>query len=100
MNVKKYEDRFEVLYTYSKEYSYLADTHTAVALAAAEKYKGEGAMVVLSTANPYKFPRVVLDALGEAAPESDFDAIHQLELLSEIPACCYPDEYAQRGRFQ
>ena len=43
-------------------------------------------MVVLSTANPYKFPRVVLDALGEAAPESDFDAIHQLELLSDIPA--------------
>ena len=76
----------EMIGRYSKEYCYLADTHTAVALAAAEKYKGEGAMVVLSTANPYKFPRVVLDALGEAAPESDFDAIHQLELLSDIPA--------------
>ena len=29
-------------------------------------------MVVLSTASPFKFPRDVLAALGETAPESDF----------------------------
>ena len=36
-------------------------------------------MVVLSTASPFKFPRSVLQALGEAAPDNDFEAITVLE---------------------
>ena len=35
-------------------------------------------MVVLSTASPFKFPRDVLAALGETAPESDFAAMAAL----------------------
>ncbi len=76
----------EVIGRYSKAHSYLADTHTAVALGVAEKFKREEPMVVLSTANPHKFPKVVLAALEKDAPESDFDAIQELELLSGITA--------------
>jgi len=36
-------------------------------------------MVVLSTASPFKFPRSVLEALGHAAPDNDFEAMSALE---------------------
>ena len=59
---------------------YLCDTHTAVAFHVARAQKREGVpMVVLSTASPFKFPRSVLAALGEAAPENDFEAMQALE---------------------
>ncbi|WP_294569009.1 threonine synthase [uncultured Subdoligranulum sp.] len=54
---------------------YLCDTHTAVAFCVAENNRSEAPMVVLSTASPFKFPRDVLAALGEQAPESDFAAM-------------------------
>ena len=63
-----------------KEYGYLCDTHTAVAFHVAAQKKREGVpMVVLSTASPFKFPRSVLTALGQSAPENDFEAMQQLE---------------------
>ena len=59
---------------------YLCDTHTAVAFHVADQHKREGVpMVVLSTASPFKFPRSVLEALGEAAPANDFEAMRALE---------------------
>ena len=59
---------------------YLCDTHTAVAFHVAAQHKREGVpMVVLSTASPFKFPRSVLEALGEAAPANDFEAMRALE---------------------
>lgn len=76
----------EIIGRYNEQYGYLADTHTAVALGVAEHFITERPMVVLSTANPYKFPRVVLTALGKEAPLSDFEAIEQLEKLSGISA--------------
>ena len=42
-------------------------------------------MVVLSTASPYKFPRDVLTALGETAPESDFAAMAALNVKTGCP---------------
>ncbi len=61
---------------------YLCDTHTAVAFHAAKEYAGQAAdavpMVVLSTANPYKFPKDVLAALGQTAPEDEFEAMDAL----------------------
>ncbi len=65
---------------------YLPDTHTAVALHAAQEYKKQesnGApLVVLSTASPFKFPAAVLTALGET-PEGDaFAQMAQLEKVS------------------
>ena len=59
---------------------YLCDTHTAVAFHVAAQHKRDGVpMVVLSTASPFKFPRSVLEALGQTAPANDFEAMEQLE---------------------
>ena len=69
----------EIRDRYEKD-NYLCDTHTAVAFHVASRKKRAGVpMVVLSTASPFKFPRSVLEALGQAAPENDFDAMGQLE---------------------
>ena len=69
----------EIRARYEKD-NYLCDTHTAVAFHVAAQKKRNGVpMVVLSTASPFKFPRSVLAALGQAAPENDFEAMQQLE---------------------
>ena len=69
----------EIRARYEKD-NYLCDTHTAVAFHVAAQKKREGVpMVVLSTASPFKFPRSVLTALGQSAPENDFEAMQQLE---------------------
>ena len=70
------------------ETGYLPDTHTAVALHAAQLYKKEepsnAPVVVLSTASPFKFPAAVLTALGEA-PEGDaFSQMAQLARVSGL----------------
>lgn len=70
---------------------YLMDPHTAVAWKAAEDYRRESGdatpCVVLSTASPCKFPKSVLNALGEAVPE---DAAAQLKLLEELSGRATP----------
>ncbi len=74
-----------------KEYSYLCDPHTAVAISVAEKYKNavqtENALVVLSTASPYKFPAAVLKAIGGS---TDGDEFEQMETLSEMTGVAIP----------
>ena len=65
--------------------NYLCDTHTAVAFCVAETVRSTAPMVVLSTASPYKFPRDVLAALGETAPESDFAAMAALNVKTGCP---------------
>ncbi len=56
----------------------LIDTHTAVAVSAAERYmsdhKAKSAMLVVSTASAYKFAGDVLLSLTGSKPESDLDA--------------------------
>ena len=62
---------------------YLCDTHTAVAFHVAAQHKRDGVpMVVLSTASPFKFPRSVLEALGQTAPANDFETMQQLEEIT------------------
>ena len=62
---------------------YLCDTHTAVAFHVAAQHRRDGVpMVVLSTASPFKFPRSVLEALGQTAPANDFEAMQQLEEIT------------------
>ena len=65
--------------------NYLCDTHTAVAFCVAVTVRSAAPMVVLSTASPYKFPRDVLTALGETAPESDFAAMTALNVKTGCP---------------
>ena len=67
---------------YYTEYNYRSDTHTAVALSAAERYVEESGdntpMVVASTASPYKFAADVCKSLGMEKPEDDMDALDML----------------------
>ncbi|MBQ8742828.1 MAG: threonine synthase [Clostridia bacterium] len=74
--------RKEIKDTFDK-YSYLIDTHTAVAVSCANKYLADYAdaekkTVIASTASPYKFAPSVAGALGIEIPETDaeiFDAL-------------------------
>ena len=65
-----------------KEYGYVCDPHTASGWAAAENYVNQTsdkrAMVVLSTASPYKFPEAVLTAIGQTPAGDGFDQMEQL----------------------
>ncbi|MDD2956552.1 MAG: threonine synthase, partial [Oscillospiraceae bacterium] len=75
------------------EYSYLCDTHTAVAVNVSRQYREKTGdhtkTIIASTASPYKFPHSVLSALGAGAGDTDeFAAAAKLEQLTgcEIPS--------------
>ena len=69
---------------YFEQYGYLADTHTAVALSAAEQYvatleSGDVRPVVVdSTASPYKFAADVYESLGKTQPADPLEALDAL----------------------
>ena len=76
---------------YEKE-GYLCDTHTAVAVYAAQCYQKEtgdtAPMVVASTASPYKFAADVFASLCGKRPEDEFSALAMLSAMTgtQIPA--------------
>jgi threonine synthase len=76
--------------TVRKESGYLADPHTAVALAVAEKESHDPSvpMVVLSTAHPAKFPDAVAAACGArpALPDWLADLPRRAERATVLPA--------------
>ena len=78
---------------YFRKYSYLADTHTAVALHVLQETRREEGekhpCIVLSTASPYKFAGDVLAALGGRA-----EAEAALDALSETTGTPVPDPLA------
>lgn len=86
------EEAAQTLKKVFDEYSYLLDTHTAVAYKIYEDYKKSSGdstkTLVVSTASPFKFAADVLDALGENAAEEDFV---KLELLAEKSGAEIPD---------
>lgn len=68
-------------------YSYLMDTHTAVAYKVYNEYKkntGDNTKTIIaSTANPYKFGAAVFDALGgDGKGMDEFDIIESLEKMT------------------
>jgi len=79
--------------TYFDDYGYLADTHTAVALSAADQYLATlepsdiRPLVVDSTASPYKFAADVYESLGHTTPENPLAALDDLSnaTKTEIP---------------
>ncbi len=76
---------------YYETYHYLCDTHTAVALSAAEQHRSKSEddkspMLVASTASPYKFSPAVLEALGEEVPTDGFEALRTLQKRTGVPA--------------
>ena len=87
------DDTVEAMYEIFDEYGYAMDTHTGVALAAHMKYheeclkideKDNTPCVVLSTANPYKFPQDVLYALSGNDVKDCFKGIKRLNLLTAM----------------
>ena len=72
-----------------REHHYLCDTHTAVAWDVAQQYKkanpDHNAVVVLSTASPYKFPAAVLDGIGEKAEGGEFAVMERLHDVTGVP---------------
>ena len=79
----------EIMGRVYKELGYLCDPHTASGWAAAEDYIAEtgdrSAMVVLSTASPYKFPVAVLTAIGGDTSGTEFEQMERLSALSGVP---------------
>ena len=76
------------------ENAYLIDPHTACGYHVLEKLPaaaGSAARVLLSTASPYKFPRAVLEALGEDVPADDWACMRKLE---EVTGTCAPAQLA------
>ncbi|MDD3193435.1 MAG: threonine synthase [Oscillospiraceae bacterium] len=77
-------------------YSYLCDTHTAVAVSVYEAYRArtgdDTKTVIASTASPFKFPHAVLSALGgETAGGDEFQIA---ERLAELSGCQVPGQLA------
>lgn len=68
------------------KYSYLCDTHTAVAVKVYEDYRNETGdntkTIIASTASPYKFTKSVLEAIGGNTNAGDFEQIKELEKKS------------------
>ncbi len=76
-----------------ENYSYLLDTHTAVAVKVYEDYRkntgDETKTVIASTANPYKFSGAVYEAVGGVIDtEDEFEIIDRLEKMTntKMPA--------------
>ncbi len=87
------DDTIEAMYEIFDEYGYAMDTHTGVALSVYMKYKewlekdektDDTPIVVLSTANPYKFPQDVLYALSGNDVKDSFKGIKRLHLLTAM----------------
>ena len=79
----------EIMGRVYKDYGYLCDPHTASGWAAAEDYVRETgdsrAMVVLSTASPYKFPVAVLTAIGGDTSGTEFAQMDRLSAMTGVP---------------
>lgn len=82
----------ETIGKYFKEYGYLCDTHTAVALNVYEQYVektgDDKPTVIASTASPYKFAKSVLSAVSSKKGNDEFDTVKVLseETKTEIPS--------------
>ncbi|HKJ61919.1 MAG TPA: threonine synthase [Hyphomicrobiales bacterium] len=101
-------DENEVSETMRRIYSrtgYLADPHTAVGIAAAEREAGNATspMIVLSTAHPAKFPDAVKAAAGRTADVPErlraILAGHESSITADADAGAIRDLIRERGRF-
>ena len=88
------DDVIEAMYEIFDEFGYAMDTHTGVALAVYMQFrdwrekqplnKDRSPIVVLATANPYKFPQDVLYALSGNDVKDSFKGIKRLHLLTAM----------------
>ena len=77
------EDTLKTIKATFDKYGYLIDTHTAVAMAVAQRYAtrcdGTTPTLVVSTASPYKFSPAVSKALGIDLGDDEFETVENLE---------------------
>jgi threonine synthase len=90
------EKTFATIKTTFERYSYLCDTHTAVALGVYNDYVvktgDKTKTLIASTANPYKFAGSILNALtGDAKDQDEFA---QLEALKALTGMAIPKQIA------
>ena len=68
-------------------YSYLCDTHTAVAVSVYNDYVKETAdntkTIIASTASAYKFPYSVLSCIADAEGMNDFEMLEKLSVVTK-----------------
>lgn len=83
-----YADEAETLEAINEvwnKHNYLMDTHTAVAYSVSQKEKNStNKRLILSTANPYKFPDSALMALGYSIHEDGFENVKTLEQATGV----------------
>jgi len=68
--------------------NYLMDPHTAVGYKVMRDYQkidAQTPMILLSTASPYKFVRVVADSILDSVPEDDLQVMQKLTQVTNIP---------------
>ena len=106
------DDMIEAMYETFEEFGYAMDTHTGVALAVCEQYRqtlekeddeiiDKTPIIVLSTANPYKFPQDVLYSLSGNDVKDSFKGIKRLNLLTAMkPPKCLLDLRYRPLRFK
>ncbi len=104
------DDTVEAMYEVFDEYGYAMDTHTGVALAVKDQYryevekeneKDKTPIIVLSTANPYKFPQDVLYALSGNDVKDSFKGVKRLHLLTAMkPPKCLTELRYKTPRFK
>lgn len=86
------KDTLETIGSLFKEYGYLCDTHTAVAVNVYGQYKAatgdDRPAVIASTASPYKFADSVLSAVSDKKSGSEFGNVR---LLSELTSTAIPE---------
>lgn len=79
------------------KYSYLCDSHTAVAVKVYEDYKAQTGddtkTIIASTASPFKFAGSVLEAV--TGKKSDEDEFKQIQILGEISGMEVPKQLAE-----
>ncbi|MAT83522.1 MAG: threonine synthase [Gammaproteobacteria bacterium] len=82
------EDTLATIRRLYDAYGYVADPHTAVGIAAAERFPTDGPVICLATAHPAKFPESVDKAVGSAvARHPRLEGLRGLESRrTEIPA--------------
>ena len=104
------DDVVDAMYEIFDEFGYAMDTHTGVALAVYMQWKeilykqdkkDKTPIVVLSTANPYKFPQDVLYALSGNDVKDSFKGIKRLLLLTAMkPPKCLTELRYRAPRFK
>ena len=67
-----------------KENDYLIDTHTAAALACADRYEDGHKKIILATASPFKFAKDVYEAIFEEEIADDLDSMEKLARKTHV----------------